>query len=143
MSEAFTLSLTQSESILLNMKKLFFLLLLFSSFIYAEPLSVDLICEGEVILFCEDGTPCLKEPAIEKIKISGSTLIHKLHGNHFLNINDSSVRLEELDSNGSIGFSFFIDRKTGQIEIISRWEKPYEFRGICEVEPFPEQLNID
>ena len=62
------------------MKKLFFLLLI-PSIIYAEPLSVDLVCEGEVTLFCEDGSPCLKEPAIEKIKISGSTLIHKLHGN--------------------------------------------------------------
>ncbi|MDA7843405.1 hypothetical protein N9A26_00165 [bacterium] len=125
-----------------NMKKLFFLLLI-PSIIYAEPLSVDLICKGEVILFCEDGSPCLKEPAIEKIKISGSTLIHKLHGNHFLNVDESSVSLEELDSDGSIGFSFFIDRKTGQIEIISRWQKPYEYRGVCAIEPLPEQLNID
>ena len=124
------------------MKKLFFLLLI-PTIIYAEPLSVDLVCEGEVTLFCEDGSPCLKEPAIEKIKISGSTLIHKLHGNHFLNVDASSVSLEELDSDGSIGFSFFIDRKTGQIEIISRWQKPYEYRGVCSVEPFPEQLNID
>ena len=74
------------------MKKLFFLLLI-PSIIYAEPLSVDLVCEGEVTLFCEDGSPCLKEPAIEKIKISGSTLIHKLHGNHFLNVDESSVSL--------------------------------------------------
>ena len=124
------------------MKKLFFLLLI-PSIVCAEPLSVDLVCEGEVTLFCEDGSPCLKEPAIEKIKISGSTLIHKLHGNHFLNVDASSVSLEELDSDGSIGFSFFIDRKTGQIEIISRWQKPYEYQGVCSVEPFPEQLNID
>ena len=109
----------------------------------AEPLSVDLICEGELTLFCEDGTPCVKEPAIEKIKISGSTLIHKLHGNHFLNVDKKSVSLEELDTDGSIGFSFFIDRKTGQIKIISGWQKPYEYNGVCQVEPLPEQLNID
>jgi len=124
------------------MKK-FLLLLLIPSVIYAEALSVDLICEGEVILFCEDGSPCLKEPAIEKIKISGSTLIHKLHGNHFLNVDENSVSLKELDTDGSAGFSFFIDRKTGQIEIISRWQKPYEYRGVCMLEPLPDQLSID
>jgi hypothetical protein len=117
--------------------------LLLPSLLCAEPLSVDLICEGELTLFCEDGTPCVKEPAIEKIKISGSTLIHKLHGNHFLNVDKSSVSLEELDTDGSIGFSFFIDRKTGQIKIISGWQKPYEYRGVCKLEPLPEQLNID
>ena len=124
------------------MKKLLLFLLL-PSIVCAEPLSVDLICEGEVILFCEDGTPCVKEPAIEKIKISGSTLIHKLHGNHFLNIDKNTVSLEELDVDGSIGFYFFIDRKTGQIEIISRWQKPSEYRGVCAIEPLPEQLKID
>ena len=124
------------------MKKLFLFLFL-PSFLCAEPLSVDGICEGELTLFCEDGTPCVKEPAIEKIKISGSTLIHKLHGNHFLNVDESSVSLEELDTDGSIGFSFFIDRKTGQIKIISGWQKPYEYRGVCKLEPLPEQLNID
>ena len=124
------------------MKK-FLLLLLIPSVIYADPLSIDLICEGEVILFCEDGTPCVKEPAMEEIKISGSTLIHKLHGNHFLDVNESSVSLEEFDVDGSIGFSFFIDRKTGQIEIISKWQKPYEYRGVCKVKPFIERLNID
>ena len=124
------------------MKKLLFLLLI-PNIINAEPLSVDLICEGELILFCEDGSQCVKEPAIEKIKISGSTLIHKLHGNHFLDVNESSVRFKELDTDGSIGFSFFIDRKTGQIEIISRWQKPYEYRGNCIVEPLPEALSID
>jgi len=124
------------------MKKLLFLLL-FPSIINAEPLSVDLICEGEVILFCEDGSQCAKEPAIEKIKILGSTLIHKLHGNHFLDVNESSVRFKELDTDGSIGFSFFIDRKTGQIEIISRWQKHYEYRGNCIVEPLPEALSIE
>ena len=124
------------------MKKLFLFLLL-PSFLCAEPLSVDLICEGELTLFSEDGTPCVKEPAIEKIKISGSTLIHKLHGNHFLNVDKSSVSLEELDKDGSIGFSFFIDRKTGEIKIISGWQKPYEYSGVCKLEPLPEQLNID
>ena len=124
------------------MKKLL-LLLLIPSVIYAEPLSIDLICKGEVILFCEDETPCVKEPAIEKIKISGSTLIHKLHGNHFLNVDERSVSLEEFDSDGSVGFSFFIDRRTGQIEIISRWQKPYKYVGVCKVEPLPERLNID
>jgi hypothetical protein len=124
------------------MKKLFLFLLL-PSLLCAEPLSVDLIWEGELTLFCEDGTPCVKEPAIEKIKISGSTLIHKLHGNHFLNVDESSVSLEELDTDGSIGFSFFIDRKTGEIKIISGWQKPYEYRGVCKLEPLPEQLNID
>ena len=124
------------------MKKLFLFLLL-PSFLCAEPLRVDLICEGELTLFCEDGTPCVKELAIEKIKISGSTLIHKLHGNHFLNVDESSVSLEELDTDGSIGFSFFIDRKTGQIKIISGWQKPYEYNGVCKIEPLPEQLNID
>ena len=117
--------------------------MLLPSFLCAEPLSVDLICEGELTLFCEDGTPCVKEPAIEKIKISGSTLIHKLHGNHFLNVDKNSVSLKELDTDGSIGFSFFIDRKTGQIKIISGWQKPYEYSGACKVEPLPEQLNID
>ena len=124
------------------MKKLFLFLLL-PSFLCAEPLSVDLIFEGDLTLFCEDGAPCVKEPAIEKIKISGSTLIHKLHGNHFLNVDKSSVSLEELDTDGSIGFSFFIDRKTGQIKIISGWQKPYEYNGVCKLEPLPEQLNID
>jgi hypothetical protein len=51
--------------------------------------------------------------------------------------------LEELDTDGSIGFSFFIDRKTGQIKIISGWQKPYEYMGVCKLEPLPEQLNID
>ena len=124
------------------MKKLF-LFLFFPSLLCAEPLRVDLICEGELTLFCEDGTPCVKEPAIEKIKISGSTLIHKLHGNHFLDVDKSSVSLEELETDGSIGFSFFIDRKTGQIKIISGWQKPYEYNGVCQVEPLPEQLNIE
>ena len=124
------------------MKKLFLFILL-PSLLCAEPLGVDLICEGELTLFCEDGTPCVKEPAIEKIKISGSTLIHKLHGNHFLNVDKSSVSLEELDKDGSIGFSFFIDRKTGEIKIISGWQKPYEYSGVCKVEPLPEQLSID
>jgi len=105
------------------MKKLFLFILL-PSLLCAEPLSVDLICEGELTLFCEDGTPCVKEPAIEKIKISGSTLIHKLHGNHFLNVDKNSVSLKELDTDGSIGFSFFIDRKTGKLRLLVDGKSP-------------------
>ena len=55
------------------MKKLFLFLFL-PSLLCAEPLSVDLICEGEITLFCEDGTPCVKEPAIEKLKYQGARL---------------------------------------------------------------------
>jgi len=125
------------------MKKFLLFLLIPNIFLNAEALTVDLICDGEVILFCDDGTECAKESAIEKIKISGGTLIHKLHGNHFLDIDDNSVKFKELMDDGSVGFSLFIDRKNGQINIVSRWQKHFEYEGHCIVEPLPERLRIE
>ncbi len=125
------------------MKKFLLFLLIPNIFLNAEALTVDLICDGEVTLFCDDGTECAKESAIEKIKISGGTLIHKLHGNHFLDIDDNSVKFKELKDDGSIGFSLFIDRNNGQINIVSRWQKHFEYQGNCIVEPLPERLRIE
>ena len=125
------------------MKKFLLFLLIPNIFLNAEALTVDLICDGEVTLFCDDGTECGKEPAIEKIKISGGTLIHKLHGNHFLDIDDNSVKFKELKDDGSVGFSLFIDRKNGQINIVSGWQKHFEYQGSCIVEPLPERLRIE
>lgn len=125
------------------MKKFLLFLLIPNIFLNAEALTVDLICDGEVTLFCDDGTECAKESAIEKIKISGGTLIHKLHGNHFLDIDHNSVKFKELKDDGSIGFSLFIDRNNGQINIVSRWQKHFEYQGNCIVEPLPERLRIE
>jgi len=125
------------------MKKFLLFFLIPNIFLNAEALTVDLICDGEVTLFCDDGTECAKESAIEKIKISGGTLIHKLHGNHFLDIDDNSVKFKELMDDGSVGFSLFIDRKNGQINIVSRWQKHFEYEGRCIVEPLPERLRIE
>ena len=125
------------------MRKFFLFLIIPNLFLYADALTVDLICNGEVTIFCDDGTECEKEPAIEKIKISGGTLIHKLHGNHFLDIDENSVKFKELKNDGSVGFSLFIDRKNGQIKIVSGWQKYFEYQGSCIVEPLPERLRIE
>jgi hypothetical protein len=42
--------------------------------------------------------------------------------------------MQELDEDGSIGFSFNINRKTGTIEIIRGWGRPYHFTGQCELD---------
>ena len=115
------------------MKKLLPLLFLIPNLVIAEALSVDLICDGSSTLYCEDLKECGSEPASDIIKISGNTLIHKIHGNQFLKVDANSVSIKEMDTDGSIGFSFFINRKTGEIEIIRGWDKPYHFIGVCEM----------
>jgi hypothetical protein len=119
---------------MLQMKKLLLVSLLFPTVIFAELLSVDLICRGAVVTYCEDLTTCGSEPAMEKIKIDGNTLVHKALGNHFLHVDSTTVSMQELDEDGSIGFSFNINRKTGTIEIIRGWGRPYHFTGQCELD---------
>ena len=114
------------------MKNLFLLLFLLPNLLSAEVLHVDLICEGESALYCEDSKKCGSEPAVEIIKIAGNTLVHKIHGNQFLEVDKNSVSFKEMDTDGSIGFSFNINRQTGKIEIIRGWSKPYHFIGLCE-----------
>ena len=114
------------------MKKLFLLLFLISNPLSAEVLHVDLICEGESVIYCKDLKKCGSEPAVEIIKIAGNTLVHKIHGNQFLEVNENTVSYEEMDTDGSIGFSLSINRKTGKIEIIRGWNKPYHFTGACQ-----------
>ena len=116
------------------MKKLLLVGLLFPTVIFAELLSVDLICRGAVVTYCEDLTACGSEPAMEKIKIDGNTLVHKALGNHFLIVDATTVSMQELDDDGSIGFSFNINRKTGTIEIVRGWGRPYHFNGQCELD---------
>ncbi|MDC0877894.1 hypothetical protein OAP73_06370 [Methylophilaceae bacterium] len=116
------------------MKKGLLIILLFPLFAFAELLSVELICRGDAEIYCEDMMPCGTEPAMEKIKIDGNTLVHKALGNHFLNVNSHTVRMQELDEDGNIGFSLNIDRKTGLIEIIRGWGRPYRFTGQCELD---------
>jgi|TARA_B110000003_G_C16150567_1_gene339448 hypothetical protein len=114
------------------MKKLLALLSLLPNLVIAEVLHVDLICEGEAALYCDDSKKCGSEPAVEIIKIAGNTLVHKIHGNHFLEVDKNIVSYKELDTDGSIGFSLNINRKTGKIEIIRGWSKPYHFNGVCQ-----------
>ena len=114
------------------MKKFLSLLFLIPNLVIAEVLNVDLICEGESDLYCEDSKRCGSEPAVEIIKIVGNTLFHKIHGNQFLEVDANSVSYKEMDTDGSIGFSFNISRKTGKIEIIRGWTKPYHFSGVCQ-----------
>ena len=114
------------------MKKSLLLFFFLPNFVMAEVLHVDLICEGESALYCEDSKKCGNEPAVEIIKIVGNTLIHKIHGNQFLEVNDNMVSYEERDTDGSIGFSLNINRQTGKIEIIRGWSKPYHFTGVCQ-----------
>ena len=114
------------------MNKLLIFLLLLPNLVTAEVVHVDLICEGESALYCEDSKKCGNEPAVEIIKIVGNTLIHKIHGNQFLEVNDNMVSYEEIDTDGSIGFSLNINRQTGKIEIIRGWSKPYHFTGVCQ-----------
>jgi hypothetical protein len=114
------------------MKNLFLLLFLISNLLSAEVVHVDLICEGESTIYCEDSKECGTEPAVEIIKIAGNTLIHKIHGNQFLEVDKNTVSYEEMDTDGSIGFSLSINRKTGKIEIIRGWSNPYHFVGVCQ-----------
>ena len=113
------------------MKKLL-LLFLIPNLAVAEVLSVDLICKGDSVVFCEDAKECGSEKAIEMIKISGNTLVHKIHGNQFLKVDGDNVSMKEMDIDGSIGFSFYVNRRTGEIEIIRGWDNPYHFNGKCE-----------
>ena len=114
------------------MNKLLIFLLLLPNLVTAEVVHVDLICEGESALYCEDSKKCGSEPAVEIIKIAGNTLIHKIHGNLFLEVDKNNVSYEEMDTDKSIGFSLNISRKTGKIEIIRGWSKPYHFIGMCQ-----------
>jgi hypothetical protein len=114
------------------MKNLFLLLFLISNLLSAEVVHVDLICEGESTIYCEDSKECGTEPAVEIIKIAGNTLIHKIHGNQFLEVDKNTVSYEEMDTDGLIGFSLSINRKTGKIEIIRGWSNPYHFVGVCQ-----------
>ena len=92
------------------MRNLFLLLFLLPNLLSAEVLHVDLICEGESTLYCEDSKKCGSEPAVEIIKIAGNTLVHKIHGNQFLEVDKNSVSFKEMDTVGAIGFSFNINR---------------------------------
>ncbi|MDA9211243.1 hypothetical protein N9O74_03795 [Methylophilaceae bacterium] len=114
------------------MKKLLALLFLIPNFSFSEVIHVDLICEGESVLFCDNSKKCGVEPAVEIIKIAGNTLVHKIHGKHFLEVDKNTVSFKDFDTDGSIGFSLNINRKTGNIEIIRRWNKPYHFIGVCQ-----------
>lgn len=114
------------------MKVFLLVFLLVPNLVFSESLSVDLICDGESSIFCKDSKKCGSKAAVEIIKISGSTLVHKIHGKQFLDVDANKVSAKELDDNGAIGFSFHISRKTGEIEIIRGWEKPYHFKGVCE-----------
>jgi len=116
------------------LNKIFLITLLIPNFLIAEVLSVDLICKGNSDIFCKDKKKCGSEKFIEKIKIAGNTLEHRIHGNHFLNVNKDTVSTKELDTDGSIGFSFIIDRNSGEIEIIRGWDRPYHFKGVCELD---------
>tara|TARA_X000000368_G_C22971612_1_gene685719 strand:+ start:877 stop:1251 length:375 start_codon:yes stop_codon:yes gene_type:complete len=113
------------------MKKLL-LLLFIPNLILAEVLSVNLICKGYSDLYC-DNLKCGDEPAVEMINIVGNTLVHRIHGNQFLNVDKDTVTMKEMDTDGSIGFSIYIERKTGEIEIIRGWDRPYHFKGKCEL----------
>ena len=116
-----------------QMKKLLLLLLFLPTFVFSDSLSIDLVCDGESTIFCEDSKKCGSEPAVEIIKIAGNTLVHKIHGMQFLDVDANNISTKELDDDGSIGFSFNVSRKTGKIEIIRGWDKPYHFRGVCEL----------
>jgi hypothetical protein len=59
-------------------------------------------------------------------------LVHKIHVKQFLKVDANTVSMKEMDTDGSIGFSFYINRKTGEIEIIRGWNKPHHFTGVCK-----------
>jgi hypothetical protein len=124
--------LNSVKALFVQMKNLFLLLFLISNLLSAEVVHVDLICEGESTIYCEDSKECGTEPAVEIIKIAGNTLIHKIHGNQFLEVDKNTVSYEEMDTDGLIGFSLSINRKTGKIEIIRGWSNPYHFVGVCQ-----------
>ena len=94
------------------------MLLFLPTFVFSDSLSIDLVCDGESTIFCEDLKKCGSEPAVEIIKIAGNTLVHKIHGMQFLDVDANNISTKELDDDGSIGFSFNVSRKTGKIEII-------------------------
>ena len=115
------------------MKKFFSILLIFPFTIYAELISIDLICGGEAISNCDQDNICDTQNTMERIKIDGNTLVHKTLGTHFLNVDAKKVSLLELDESGAVGFSFEINRKSGAINIVRGWDNPYKFTGVCRV----------
>jgi hypothetical protein len=90
----------------------------------AELISVELLCKGIEKIQNQEVT--------EMIRIDGNTLVHKVHGNHFLDVTDTKIGMLEMDDD-KIGLSFDLDRKSGDIEIIRGWDKPYHFKGSCGV----------
>ena len=115
------------------MKKLLFIFLIFPVTLFAELISIDLICGGEATTNCDQDNICDTQHTMERIKIDGNTLVHKTLGTHFLNVETDRVSLLELDDDGAVGFSFEINRKNGEINIVRGWNNPYKFNGVCKV----------
>lgn len=107
------------------MKKYLLLFAFFSNIISAELISADLLCNG-----IEQNS---NKKVMERIKIEGNALSHPVHGNHFLEVDDKSVTLLEMDTKDKIGISISLDRYSGKLEIIRGWGNPYHFIGQCEV----------
>ena len=74
------------------MKKSLLIILLLPSYVFAELLSVDLICRGEAVIYCEDMSPCGTEPAMEKIKID--TIDSYLERNNISSIDFLKIDVE-------------------------------------------------
>ena len=68
------------------MKKFLFVFLFISHTIFAEIISVDLICDGEQITNCDQDNICDTQMVVERIKIDGNTFVHKVHGNYFMEV---------------------------------------------------------
>ena len=115
------------------MKKFLFVFLFCSLPIFAEIISVDLICDGEQVTNCDQDNICDTQMVVERIKIDGNTFVHKVHGNYFMEVDAESAKINELDDNGNIGFSVNISRKNGDIKIIKKWQDPYTFSGVCQL----------
>ena len=115
------------------MKKFIFALLLVCHSIFAEVISVDLLCNGEQVTNCDKDNICDSQMVVERIKIDGNTFVHKVHGNYFMNVDAQSAWINELDDDGNIGFSVNINRKNGDIKIIKGWQNPYTFSVVCQL----------
>ena len=105
------------------MKKLLWFILL-PHFVQAELISVELLCKGVEKIQNQEIT--------EMIRIDGNTLVHKVHGNHFLEVTENKISMLEMDGE-KVGLSFNLNRNNGDIEIIRGWDKPYHFQGSCGV----------
>lgn len=109
------------------------MLLLTYHSIFAEVISVDLICDGEQVTNCDKDNICDSQMVVERIKIDGNTFVHKVHGNYFMDVDAEYAVINELDDDGKIGFYVNISRKNGDIKIIKGWQNPYTFNGVCQL----------